>query len=135
MHIQIIKFNLNGLSHEDYSGACNEIAQTFADLPGLISKHWLANEDTNTYGGVYFWESKEAMQTYLESEVFSQVANNPSFANAASKDFAILEGPKRRPAGTPEKQKTHGRSPVRCINLLTEAQSSSLILILRQRTS
>ena len=63
MHIQIINFNLNDLSHEDYSSACNEIAQTFADLPGLISKHWLANEDTNSYGGVYFWESKEAMQT------------------------------------------------------------------------
>ena len=99
MHIQIINFNLNGLSHEDYSGACNEIAQTFADLPGLISKHWLANEDTNTYGGVYFWESKEAMQNYLESEVFSQVANNPSFANATSKDFAILEGPTKTTRG------------------------------------
>ena len=135
MHIQIINFNLNGLSHEDYSGACNEIAQTFADLPGLISKHWLANEDTNTYGGVYFWESKEAMQTYLESEVFSQVANNPSFANAASKDFAILKAQRRRPAGPLEKQKAHGRLTVRCKNPLTEAQSSSLILILRQRTS
>ena len=99
MHIQIINFNLNGLSHEDYSGACNEIAQTFADLPGLISKHWLANKDTNTYGGVYFWESKKAMQTYLESEVFSQVANNPSFANATSKDFAILESPTKTTRG------------------------------------
>ena len=65
----------------------------------MISKHWLANENTNTYGGVYFWESKEAMQTYLESEVFSQVANNPSFANATSKDFAIQEGPTKMTRG------------------------------------
>ena len=85
MHIQIINFNLNSLSHEDYSGACDEIAQTFAYLPGLISKHWLANEGTNTYGGVYFREPKEAMQTYLESEVFSQVANNHCFANSHDK--------------------------------------------------
>ncbi|MED5454605.1 MAG: YdhR family protein, partial [Verrucomicrobiota bacterium] len=68
MHIQIINFNLNGLSHQEYSNACNEISQTFAELPGLISKHWLSNEETNTYGGVYFWESKEAMQNYLNSE-------------------------------------------------------------------
>ena len=93
MHIQIINFNLNDLTHQDYASACDEISQTFADLPGLISKHWLANEETNTYGGVYFWESKEAMQNYLESEVFSQVANNPSFENATSKDFSVLEGP------------------------------------------
>ena len=99
MHIQIINFNLNNLSHDDYAGACNEIAQTFADLPGLISKHWLANEETNTYGGVYFWESKEAMQEYLNSEVFSQVANNPSFANATSKDFAIQEAPTKTTRG------------------------------------
>ena len=99
MHIQIINFNLNNLSHDDYAGACNEIAQTFADLPGLISKHWLANEETNTYGGVYFWESKEALQEYLNSEVFSQVANNPSFANATSKDFAILEAPTKTTRG------------------------------------
>jgi hypothetical protein len=39
------------------------------------------------------------MQTYLESEVFSQVANNPSFANATSKDFAILEGPTKTTRG------------------------------------
>lgn len=99
MHIQIINFNLNGLSHQDYSNACNEIAQTFADLPGLISKHWLNNEETNTYGGVYFWETKEAMQDYLTSEVFAQVANNPSFANASSKDFAVLEGPTKTTRG------------------------------------
>ena len=99
MHIQIINFNLNNLSHDDYAVACNEIAQTFADLPGLISKHWLANEETNTYGGVYFWESKEDMQEYINSEVFSQVANNPSFANATSKDFAILEAPTKTTRG------------------------------------
>ena len=93
MHIQIINFNLNDLSHKDYTAACNDIAQNFADLPGLISKHWLANENTNTYGGVYFWEATEAMENYLKSKMLAQVANNPAFANAASKDFAILEDP------------------------------------------
>ena len=99
MHIQIINFSLNGLAHEAYSDACNDIAQTFANLPGLISKHWLANPETNTYGGVYFWESKEAMESYLSSEVFEEVANNPAFANATSKDFAVLEGPTRTTRG------------------------------------
>ncbi len=99
MHIQIINFNLNGLSHQEYSNACNEISQTFAQLPGLISKHWLSNEETNTYGGVYFWESKEAMQNYLNSEVFAEVANNPSFANATSNDFAVLENPTKATRG------------------------------------
>ena len=72
---------------------------TFADLPGLISKHWLSDKNNNTYGGVYFWESHEAMQNYLESDVFSEIANNPSFSNTTSKDFAILEGPTKTTRG------------------------------------
>ena len=93
MHVQIINFSLNDLKHDAYSDACNDIAETFANLPGLISKHWIANPETNTYGGVYFWESKEDMENYLKSEVFEEVANNPAFADATSKDFAVLEGP------------------------------------------
>ena len=61
MHILIINFNLNGISHEDYVSNCNEIAHIFADIPGLISKTWLANESTNTYGGVYFWSSQQSL--------------------------------------------------------------------------
>jgi len=39
------------------------------------------------------------MQEYLNSEVFSQVANNPSFANATSKDFGLLEAPTKTTRG------------------------------------
>ena len=53
MHIQIINFNLKDLSEEDYQAAGEELAPAFADVPGLISKVWLANSETNTYGGVY----------------------------------------------------------------------------------
>ena len=51
MHILIINFNLNELSREQYESVCGEFASTFAALPGLISKTYLANEETNTYGG------------------------------------------------------------------------------------
>lgn len=62
-------------------------------MPGLISKVWLANASTNTYGGVYTWEDREAMEQYRESELFSAVATNPHFAEVSSTDFGVLEGP------------------------------------------
>ena len=40
-------------------------------------------------------ESREAMQSYLDSELFSQVANNPAFENVSSREFEVLEGPTR----------------------------------------
>ena len=43
MHIQIINFHLKGLSEGDFRAKCDEIAPLYAELPGLISKVWLAN--------------------------------------------------------------------------------------------
>ena len=95
MHIQIINFNLSGITREQYEGGCDELAQAFADLPGLISKHWLADDENNTYGGVYIWESKDAYEGYLKSDLFAGVGSNPALANIVSKDFDVIEGPTR----------------------------------------
>ena len=91
MHIQIINFNLEGISRDEYEKVCESLAGDFAALPGLVSKHWLANEENNTYGGVYIWETEEAMQNYLESELFHGVGANPALANAESKEFEVIE--------------------------------------------
>ena len=95
MHIQVINFNLEGISRAEYEAVCNELAEAFAVLPGLISKHWLADDENNTYGGVYIWESKDAYEGYLKSDLFARVGANPALANIVSKDFDIIEGPTR----------------------------------------
>ena len=72
------------------------MAGDFAALPGLVSKHWLANEENNTYGGVYTWENQQAMESFAKSELFiNAVENNPNFVNLSVKDFGILEGPSK----------------------------------------
>lgn len=52
MHIQVVTFQLEGLSGEDYLAACNQLAPAIAQVPGLIRKTFIANPETNTYGGV-----------------------------------------------------------------------------------
>ena len=96
MHIQIINFNLEGISRDEYEKVCEGLAGDFAALPGLVSKHWLANEENNTYGGVYTWENEQAMETFAKSELFTNaVKNNPNFVNLSVKDFGILDGPSK----------------------------------------
>ena len=95
MHILIINFNLQDLSRAQFEEACQDLAQTFAEIPGLITKIWLANEETNTYGGVYHFENKQAMLDYKESEVFAAIGANPAFVNPVITDFGILEGPSK----------------------------------------
>ena len=93
MHIQIVNFRLKDLSEEDYVKSCEQEASAFADLPGLISKVWLANRETNTYGGVYTWQDRQAMENYVNSELFNAMATDPNLVDITSKDFAVLEGP------------------------------------------
>ena len=42
-------------------------------MPGLISKVWLANPATNTYGGVYTWRDRASMEAFARSELFQGI--------------------------------------------------------------
>jgi hypothetical protein len=95
MQALIINFNLDGITRSDYEGVCNELAPAFAAVPGLISKHWLADEANNTYGGIYLFQDQAALDGYLASELFAGVGGNPALVNATAKPFSILEGPTR----------------------------------------
>lgn len=74
MQALIINFNLDGITRSDYEGLCTELAPAFAAVPGLISKHWLANEANNTYGGIYLFQDQLALDGYLASELFAGAA-------------------------------------------------------------
>ena len=95
MHIQVINFNLEGITRADYDALCDELAGAFSELPGLISTHWLADEENNTYGGVYIWETQDAYQAHLSSELFAGVGAHPALVNIESKDYDVLEAPTR----------------------------------------
>lgn len=92
MHIQAINFNIK-VSGEEYKEGAMELAPVFADLPGLVSKHWLADEATNTFGGGYIWADKKSFEAPVADEVFAAVKDNPDFENVTLKDFSVLDAP------------------------------------------
>ena len=95
MHILIINFNLHDLPRTDYEAVCNEVSEAFAAIPGLISKKWLANGETNTYGGVYLFTDRQAMVDYQASELYKSLGENPAFVNITATDFEMLPGPSK----------------------------------------
>ena len=93
-YVQVINFNLEGITRDEFMGVADEVAPNFARLPGLISKAFLSDEAINTYGGVYYWESQKDCEDYRASELYAQaLANNPNFTNLSDKGFDVLEGP------------------------------------------
>ena len=94
MVIQVVNFNLEGITHEQYEGAATELAPAFMELNGLKSKVWLSDEKNNVYGGIYTWENLQNMNDYINSPFYDEVlGNNPSFVNITSNAFEVLDGP------------------------------------------
>ena len=94
MVIQVVNFNLEGITHEQYQEAAKEVAPSFKELSGLRSKVWLSDEENNTYGGVYTWENRQSMENYLSGSFYDEVlGNNPAFVNINYKVYEVLEEP------------------------------------------
>jgi putative monooxygenase ydhR len=93
MHILVVNFALNGIDERQYRLECDECAHEFAAIPGLISKVWLANASTNTYGGIYTWRDRQAMQEFLDGDLFRAVRDDPHITDLSFRDFAVLVAP------------------------------------------
>ena len=93
MHVQIVTFRLEAMTDREYRGVCDSLAPAFASLPGLVSKTWLADEPTETYGGVYTWNDRQAMEAFADTELFKGFVADPHFIDITARDFAVLDGP------------------------------------------
>lgn len=93
MHIVIVNFHLKGVTPSEYYSLCDQLAPAFAEVPGLVSKVWLDGPDTNTFGGVYTFESADAGRRFLESDLAAQVVSHPNLEGVAATDFGVIEGP------------------------------------------
>lgn len=100
MYIHIINFNITGIDRSQYEAAAMKLTSVFAAVPGLKRKHWLANEENNTYGGVYVFDSKESHDAFVESELYAGVRGNPSFSNFSGKSFENIDSLAKHTRGT-----------------------------------
>jgi hypothetical protein len=93
MVVQIVQFQLAGISPSEYEAHARQIAPVFSGVPGLMAKAWLADPESNTFGGVYLWASRAAAEAYVDGEVFQAASRNPAFAGFRSSIFETLAVP------------------------------------------
>ena len=91
MHAQVITFGLNGITEEQFRGACEADVPTFASLPGLLAKIWLRDPESNTYGGVYLWDDQEAYESYIKGPVFNALKADQNLKDFESRDFGVFD--------------------------------------------
>jgi len=92
MHAQIITYQLKDISQEEYLKQMVEPdAPILANVNGLISKVWLVDEEKNTFGGFYLWETKAAMEAFMHSDLVAAVVSRPFLKNVSSVDYTVNE--------------------------------------------
>jgi hypothetical protein len=64
-------------------------AWAMANVPGLISKTWIA--DGSTVGGFHIFVDQESADQYFESELYAGVLANPAFSNFEMRQFDVLD--------------------------------------------
>jgi hypothetical protein len=101
MQILIVEFGIVGMTGEELEAGAADLAPAFADIPGCFEKTWLTDPDSNTYGGVYKFRDRAALDAYLASELFEGVRTNPAFTNVTARTFGVMEQPTAITHGMP----------------------------------
>lgn len=72
MILQIIKLK-SDLSEEELLKRAKEREPQFQAIPGLLQKYYVKTDQSGQYGGVYVWDSPEALQAYRESDLAKSI--------------------------------------------------------------
>jgi hypothetical protein len=102
MYVQVVTFNLSEMTEEAYLTVANDVfVPALTQVPGLMAKAWLRDTATNTYGGVYTWRDRQAMEDFAKSDLFRAFASDPHFVNITARTFDLIEGPTGATNGMP----------------------------------
>ena len=91
MNVLVIKFELSGIDAQAYRALTAQIAPKITQVPGLISKTWLADDTRNCYGGAYLFEDRESIEAYLRSDTVRQLKESGVFSNVTAEVFDTIE--------------------------------------------
>lgn len=77
----------------EYEDAVSSFGEPIAAVEGLLWKVWLDMNESGESGGIYLFESREAVQAYLDGPIVQWLAQNPALRDIQVKLFPVLESP------------------------------------------
>jgi hypothetical protein len=90
MPILQVNFKLN-VPAAEYERICQSVAQPIADVPGLRWKVWLLNERDKEAGGIYLFDTEQALNDYVAGPIVALVRSHPALQDLSAKKFDVME--------------------------------------------
>jgi quinol monooxygenase YgiN len=78
-------------SQEQFTAATAEHVPLFAEVDGLLAKIWITEPDDGTYGAIYLFRDRTALDAYLESDLFASILAEPSFEDPSWRRYEVLD--------------------------------------------
>jgi heme-degrading monooxygenase HmoA len=72
MIVQFVRFE-SSLTYDEVLAVARRRKPDFEALAGLLQKYYVALDAPNTYGGIYVWESKQALDAFRETDLFASI--------------------------------------------------------------
>ena len=94
MIIQYVKFK-SKLSEEELMKRIEERKPRFRKIPELIQKYYVKDPQTGEVGGIYLWDSKEAMMKFRESDLSKSIPQTYEIEGAPKIEILNLYFPLR----------------------------------------
>ena len=96
MYVQMVEFELQGMTAAEYEAFCEQAVPAIAQVPGLVGKLFLADAGSRWRAGIYSFADRESADAYLGTELFqTAIAANPAVANLRTRGSDLLESPTR----------------------------------------
>jgi heme-degrading monooxygenase HmoA len=89
MIIQFVRFE-SSLTYDEVLSVAKERLPDFQALPGLVQKYYVRLDEPDFYGGIYVWESREALAEYRKSALFASIPQ--AYGIKGQPQVEILEG-------------------------------------------
>jgi hypothetical protein len=84
-----INFKLN-VSSAEYGKICDSVIQSVSDVPGLVWKIWMLNEQQGEAGGIYLFQDEQSLAAYLAGPIVAQVKTMPQLREISVKQFDVM---------------------------------------------
>jgi hypothetical protein len=90
MEALIVTFKTDA-SEEAFTAANEGNAPVFTDVDGLLAKIWIVDPESTTYGGIYLFRDRAALEGFRESDLFKGILAEPSFEGASHRRYQVIE--------------------------------------------
>ncbi len=74
---------------EELKDPFTDFAKALKSVGGFVAKTWI--QDGSTLGGFYVFTSREAAESYLNSQMVAGLTSNPAFSDFQIRQFDVLE--------------------------------------------